>query len=67
MKDNLDLNKLLKPEQAADMLSLTLKGLKKLRQAGEGPDVVEIGPRRFRYRYGDIVAYIEKNTIRNSA
>jgi len=66
MKANLDENKLLKPEEAAEFLGIPKKSLKTMRQRGEGPCVVQVTERVFRYRYGALVKYINRNEIKNS-
>lgn len=52
-------NQLLTTTEAAKLLAFTQKALEGMRWRGEGPPYVKIG-RSVRYRYCDLITFIEK-------
>ena len=59
-----NLDDLLRPKEAAPILRLTNpRSLAAWRQQGIGPRFVRIGKRAVRYRYRDLLAYIDRQTV----
>ncbi len=50
--------KVVSERDAADMLSLSLRGLQNLRARGEGPKFIRLSPRRLGYLTTDIFEWI---------
>lgn len=63
VKDALNPNKLLKPEEAAELLSISKRELKQMRQQGDGPPPVKLGERTFRYCFADLMRFIEQRKV----
>lgn len=59
------MKKLLKEDEAAELLSISAEALKRMRLRGEGPSSVRIGSKMIRYRPEDIVAYLESQGGKN--
>lgn len=61
-----ELPKLLTTEELAEMLGLSADTLAQDRYLKQGFPYIKIG-KRVRYRFEDVFAYLEANTIRNDA
>ena len=55
--------KLLHPKEAAQVLCMSEAWLARERWKKTGPAYVEVGSRARRYRYGDLLDWIEKNRV----
>lgn len=66
MKDTLNTERLLTTEQAADLINIKPKTLINMRTNKEGPHFVKIG-RLVRYRYRDLMKYLDQNTTNPAA
>ena len=62
-----NIEELLKPKEAADLLGLSLRGLENFRHRGGGPAYVRISARCVRYRYGTILDYAAARTFASTA
>jgi predicted DNA-binding transcriptional regulator AlpA len=51
--------KLLKEDEAAELLNVSAEALKRMRLRGDGPVSVRIGTKLIRYRPEDLLAYLE--------
>jgi len=58
---------LLKPCEAARLLSVSEIWLKKLRLAGGGPRFVRLGVRLIRYKRSDLTEWVEARRFNNTA
>lgn len=54
------------PQTVADYLGTTTANLAQMRYRGTGPKFVKLGHRAVRYRWSDIEAWIDANTISQS-
>lgn len=61
------LEKLLTPEEAADMLGLTVGALASLRYESKGPAYQRLSPRKIRYRESALAAFVEATTKQGTA
>ena len=59
---NRDLDALLKEQDAADLLDLSVRTLQSWRMRLAGPPFVQVG-RAIRYRRRDLIAWIDANTV----
>lgn len=57
---------LLESNVIADLLGTTPQNLAQLRYRGTGPKFVKLGHRAVRYRWSDVEAWIESNTLTQS-
>lgn len=57
---------LAEPKAVADYMGTTTGNLAQLRYKGTGPKFVKLGHRAIRYRWSDIDAWIEANTLTQS-
>jgi predicted DNA-binding transcriptional regulator AlpA len=65
MNDHKDFNRLLTTKEAARLLGLSHYALERYRWQGIGPPWVHPGGgRAVRYRYRDIMEWIERNSVR---
>jgi len=51
------------PKDVAAVLHTTEAGLAQMRYRGTGPKFVKVGPRKVIYRWSDVHAYLDANTI----
>jgi predicted DNA-binding transcriptional regulator AlpA len=58
---------LLNETQAADILCYSVRALQNWRHRGGGPRFVKVSARSVRYRYSDLVAWIELRTVSNTS
>jgi predicted DNA-binding transcriptional regulator AlpA len=58
---------LLNETQAADILCYSVRALQNWRHRGGGPRFVKVSARSVRYRYSDLVAWIESRTVSNTS
>tara|TARA_R110002051_G_scaffold30487_3_gene70570 strand:+ start:29354 stop:29578 length:225 start_codon:yes stop_codon:yes gene_type:complete len=58
---------LLNETQAADILCYSVRALQNWRHRGGGPRFVKVSARSVRYRYSDLVAWIESRTVCNTS
>ncbi len=58
---------LLNETQAADILCYSVRALQNWRHRGGGPRFVKVSTRSVRYRYSDLVAWIESRTVSNTS
>ncbi len=58
---------LLNETQAADILCYSVRALQNWRRRGGGPRFVKVSARSVRYRYSDLVAWIELRTVSNTS
>lgn len=54
------------PKQAAEYMGITTGALSQMRYRGTGPKFIKLGNRTVRYRWEDIDAWIEANTLTQS-
>jgi predicted DNA-binding transcriptional regulator AlpA len=59
---SLDTDALLREQDAADLLSLSVRTLQSWRNRMAGPPFIQVG-RAVRYRRRDLIAWIDANTI----
>jgi len=59
---NADPNRLVRPVEAARFLSVTRGALDNWRSRGTGPAYVRLGPRCVRYKVGELLAWIERQS-----
>lgn len=64
--DAAPLTRLLKPEEVAELLGVTVQFLAKWRTYGQGPKFVRVGG-RIRYRPADIEKYIAEQTVQSTS
>ena len=57
---------LVKPVEVAEYLDTTTANLAQMRYRGTGPKFVKLGHRAIRYRWEDVHAWIEANTLTQS-
>jgi len=57
---------LLESNVIADLLGTTPQNLAQLRYRGTGPKFIKLGHRAVRYRWSDVEAWIESNTLTQS-
>lgn len=58
---------LLNETQAADILCYSVRALQNWRHRGGGPRFVKVSARSVRYRYSDLIAWIESRTVSNTS
>jgi predicted DNA-binding transcriptional regulator AlpA len=58
---------LLNETQAADILCYSVRALQNWRHRGGGPRFVKVSARSVRYRYSDLVSWIESRTVSNTS
>lgn len=51
------------PKQVAAYLHTTEPGLAQMRYRGTGPKFIKVGPRKVIYRWSDVQAYLDANTM----
>ena len=54
------------PKQVAPVLGTTEAGLAQMRYRGTGPKFVRVGGRKVIYRWSDIRAYLDANTLQRT-
>lgn len=54
------------PKEVAHYLHTTTAGLAQLRYRGVGPKFIKVGPRKVIYRWTDVHAYLEANTMQRT-
>ena len=54
------------PKAVADYLGTTTGNLAQMRYRGTGPKFIKLGHRAIRYRWSDVEAWIEANTLTQS-
>lgn len=54
----------LTPNEVADRLRVSMSALRAWRREGIGPKPVQFGPQVFRYRRGDVEAWIRRGGMR---
>jgi predicted DNA-binding transcriptional regulator AlpA len=59
---SLDTDALLREQDAADLLSLSVRTLQSWRNRMAGPPFIQVG-RAVRYRRRDLIAWIDANTV----
>jgi len=59
-------DQLVLPQAVADYLGTTTGNLAQMRYRGTGPKFIKLGHRAIRYRWSDIEAWIEANTLTQS-
>lgn len=57
---------LLPPTPVAEALGITTGNLAQMRYRGTGPKFIKLGARSVRYRWCDVEAWIEANTLTQS-
>lgn len=50
-------------KEVAEYLHTTEQGLAQMRYRGTGPRFVKVGPRKVIYRWSDVQAYLDANTL----
>ncbi len=56
---------ILSPLRAADIIGVSERTLKKMREEGIGPKYLKVSTRKIRYRSGDIFEWLESRVIGN--
>lgn len=59
-------DQLVLPQTVADYLGTTTGNLAQMRYRGTGPKFVKLGHRAIRYRWSDVEAWVEANTLTQS-
>lgn len=54
------------PREVAVVLHTTEAGLAQMRYRGTGPKFCKVGPRKVVYRWSDVAAYLDANTIQRT-
>lgn len=54
------------PKEVAAALDTTEQGLAQLRYRGTGPKFIRVGARRVLYRWSDVNAYLDANTMQRT-
>ena len=54
------------PKAVADYMGTTTGNLAQMRYRGTGPKFIKLGHRAIRYRWSDVEAWIEANTLTQS-
>lgn len=54
------------PSEVAAVLHTTEAGLAQMRYRGTGPRFCKIGPRKVVYRWSDVLAYLDANTMQRT-
>ena len=54
------------PKEVAEYLHTTEAGLAQMRYRGTGPKFCKVGPRKVVYRWSDVRAYLEANTMQRT-
>lgn len=54
------------PSEVAAVLHTTEAGLAQMRYRGTGPKFCRVGSRKVVYRWSDVLAYLEANTLRQT-
>ena len=62
-----DRERLMKPDETAALLGLSVRGLENLRHRGGGPAFVRISSRCVRYRRGTLIDYAAERTFATTA
>lgn len=57
------MNRLISPEQTAELLGISLRTLRRMWQQGEGPAVIRVSARRQGCRPEDIDAYLDERRM----
>ncbi|MBE7638692.1 helix-turn-helix domain-containing protein [Sneathiella sp. P13V-1] len=60
-------DRLLTEKEAAAFMGYTMRALQNWRLRGGGPSYVKVSSRSIRYRYKDLVAWIEARIINNTS
>ncbi|WP_368344807.1 helix-turn-helix transcriptional regulator [Pelagovum sp. HNIBRBA483] len=60
-------NRLLNEADAADILCYSVRALQNWRYRGGGPRFVKVSARSVRYRYSDLIAWIEERTVAHTS
>lgn len=60
-------NDALNTSQAASILGVSKGSLNNLRSAGGGPQYSKLGSRTIRYRYEDLLSFLEQNKFQNTS
>lgn len=67
LTENENPNRLLNEKQAADLLCYSVRALQNWRVRGGGPTFVRISSRSVRYRYADLINWIESRMVQNTS
>lgn len=54
------------PREVATVLHTTEAGLAQMRYRGTGPKFCKVGPRKVVYRWSDVQAYLDANTMQRT-
>lgn len=54
------------PSQVAPVLGTTEAGLAQMRYRGTGPKFIRVGGRKVLYRWSDVRAYLDANTLQRT-
>lgn len=57
---------LIPPKPVAELLGTTPQNLAQMRYRGTGPKFIKLGHRAVRYRWSDVEAWLEANTLTQS-
>jgi hypothetical protein len=63
LPDNLNSDRLVSDKVVAELMSISLATLRRLRARGEGPPRRRVSPHRFGTRLRDIAAYLERAAV----
>jgi len=61
------IDRLLKPDEAAELLGLSSSTLSKMRLKGDGPAFVKLGKRRVAYRVSDLAEWSNTRRFRSTS
>jgi predicted DNA-binding transcriptional regulator AlpA len=66
-RPTVDREPLVDPEAVATYLNLFVKTLENWRGKGEGPRFIRVSPQCVRYRWSDVDAWLDQNTVETEA